>query len=162
MATSTDVPLFGLVCACASLRRLSRLVTRLYDDELRPCGLEAPQFGLLNIITRLGEASHRQLADGLAIDGTTLTRTLGLMQRRGWIAKRPGADRRSRVYRVTARGARKLAEARPRWQDARRKLEAMVGEQPLDTVLSVAHEASVKIAATGSGAFRAQGLGPKA
>lgn len=147
MATSNGEPLFGLVCACASLRRLSRLVTRLYDDELRPCGLEAPQFGLLNMITRLGEVSHRRLADGLAIDGTTLTRTLGLMQRRGWIEKRPGADRRSRVYRITTKGARKLADARPHWQRARRKLEEMVGE-PLDAVLSVAHETSVKIAAT--------------
>src|SRR6266705_1852021 len=38
--------LFDLPCACQNLRRVTRVVTRIYDQELRKAGLEITQFGL--------------------------------------------------------------------------------------------------------------------
>ena len=143
-----DGTLFRLPCACATLRRLSRIVTRVYDDEMRECGLEAPQFGLLATIARLGDVSHASLAEGLVMDGTTLTRTLGLMCRRGWLEKHAGTDRRSRVYRITPKGRRQVAAARPHWQRAQQKLQVMMGRQ-LDTIVAAAHSASVTLSGRG-------------
>src|SRR5580765_4697241 len=109
MALSTQridvsTALFGLPCACGSLRRASRVVTRIYDEALRPSGLEIMQFGLMASLDRLGEATQRQLSVGFAMDSTTLTRTLGLLQRRGWIERRPGKDKRQRILRPTKQG----------------------------------------------------------
>jgi hypothetical protein len=39
-----------LPCACANLRRVVRMVTQLYDDALRPTGLRAIQFTLLQAL----------------------------------------------------------------------------------------------------------------
>src|SRR5439155_16223391 len=63
-------------CVCNTLRMVTRVVTQLYDDCLRPSGLRVTQFSILAAIARLGEASLKQLEDKLAIDQTTLTRSL--------------------------------------------------------------------------------------
>ena len=80
-----DTEWIALPCVCANVRRLARLTTRFYDDALRDCGMEIGQFGLTATIARLGEATQGQLARGLAMDTTSLTRTLAVMLQRGWI-----------------------------------------------------------------------------
>jgi len=66
-------------CVCNTLRMVSRVVTQLYDDCLRPSGLRVTQFSILAAVARLGLASLKQLEDELAIDQTTLTRSLTLL-----------------------------------------------------------------------------------
>src|SRR5947209_14739135 len=68
-------------CVCNTLRMVSRVVTQLYDDCLRPSGLRVTQFSILAAVARLGEASLKQLEDELANDQTTLTRSLTLLER---------------------------------------------------------------------------------
>ena len=70
--------LFPLPCACQNLRRLTRLVTRIYDEELRKADIEITQFGLLTALAIVGEANQKTLSAGFAMDSTTLTRTLVL------------------------------------------------------------------------------------
>src|SRR2546429_5948918 len=67
-------------CVCNTLRMVSRVVTQLYDDCLRPSGLRVTQFSILAAAARLGEASLKQLEDELANDQTTLTRSLTLLE----------------------------------------------------------------------------------
>src|SRR5260370_3830698 len=86
--------LFDLPCACQNLRRVTRVVTRIYDQELRKAGLEITQFGLLTALATTGEANQKRLSAGFAMDSTTLTRTLGPLRRQGWIRVRRGKDRR--------------------------------------------------------------------
>src|SRR5437773_9661269 len=83
---------------------VTRVVTQLYDDCLRPSGLRVTQFSILATIARLGEASLKQLEDELAIDQTTLTRSLGLLERGGVIERASHTDRRIKAMRLTARG----------------------------------------------------------
>jgi DNA-binding MarR family transcriptional regulator len=121
--------LFPLPCACQSLRRLTRLVTRIYDQELRNADIEITQFGLLMGLSAVGEANQKTLSAGFAMDSTTLTRTLALLRRQGWISVKRGKDRRERVFRLTEAGKRRLAEARPYWQEAERRLRQTLGER---------------------------------
>src|SRR5882724_799407 len=118
---------FDLPCACQNLRRLSRVVTRIYDQELRRVGLEITQFGLLTALAAVGEANQKRLSAGFAMDSTTLTRTLGLLRNQGWIHVRPGKDRRERVFRLTEAGKRQIAMAQPHWQAAERRLRKTLG-----------------------------------
>jgi len=120
--------LFELPCACQNLRRLSRVVTRIYDQELRRAGLEITQFGLLTALAAVGEANQKQLSAGFAMDSTTLTRTLGLLRRQGWVRVRHGKDRRERLFHLTRAGRRQMAEAQPRWERAERRLRQELGD----------------------------------
>src|SRR5260370_27972691 len=107
--------LFELPCACQNLRRLSRVVTRIYDQELRRAGLEITQFGLLTALAAVGEANQKRLSAGFAMDSTTLTRTLGLLRRQGWVRVRHGKDRRERLFPLTRAGQPPNAGAPPPW-----------------------------------------------
>src|ERR1700733_10922544 len=100
--------LFHLPCACQNLRRLSRIVTRIYDEELRRAGLEITQFGLLTALAQAGEVNQKRLSAGFAMDSTTLTRTLGLLQKQGWVRARSGKDRRERLFSLTQVGRRRM------------------------------------------------------
>ncbi len=119
--------LFPFTCACQNLRRLTRLVTRIYDQELRKADIEITQFGLLTALGIVGEANQKTLSAGFAMDSTTLTRTLALLRKQGWIHVRPGKDRRERVFRLTEAGKRQITAAEPRWEAAERRLRKTLG-----------------------------------
>src|SRR6266851_9949429 len=120
--------LFELPCACQNLRRLSRVVTRIYDQELRRAGLEITQFGLLTALATVGEANQKGLSAGFAMDSTTLTRTLGLLQKQGWVHARHGKDRRERLFTLTRAGRRQMAMAKPHWERAEQRLRKELGD----------------------------------
>ena len=119
--------LFELPCACQNLRRLTRIVTRIYDQELRKAGLEITQFGLLTALATTGQANQKQLSAGFAMDSTTLTRTLGLLRKRGWVQVKPGKDRRERLFGLTRAGKTQIAKVKPYWERAEHRLRQELG-----------------------------------
>jgi len=120
--------LFPLPCACQNLRRLTRVITRIYDQELRQSGLEGTQYGLLTALEALVEANQKRLSAGFAMDSTTLTRTLALMRKQGWIHVQRGRDRRERLFSLTAAGKRQIADALPYWERAEQRLRQALGD----------------------------------
>ena len=123
-----------LPCACANVRRAARAITQLYDEALRETGLRATQFTLLQALALKGELTQGQLGERLAIDSTTLTRTLGSLRVRGWIRSRPGKDRRERHWALAPAGARKLDHAKPRWETAQSRIRARLGGDRLHSL----------------------------
>ena len=114
-------------CVCSTLRMVSRAVTQLYDDALRPSGLRVTQLSILATIARMGEANLRQLEDILAIDQTTLTRSLNLLEREGMTQSVPHTDGRVKLVRLTSKGRRALEVARPLWAQAQDKVLRELG-----------------------------------
>ena len=118
----SDLPDLG--CACATVRRVARQVTKLSDDELRAVDIEAPQFALLSTLKRHGPCSQAALGRPHALDKTTVSRNLRILERNGWIAFVPTADRRERHVVLTAEGERQQARAAVQWKAAQRGLRA--------------------------------------
>ena len=114
-------------CVCNTLRMVTRAVTQLYDEVLRPSGLRVTQFSILATLARMGEANLKQLADALAIDQTTLTRSLNLLERDGVIERGPHPDSRIKAMRLTSKGRRALEVARPLWARAQDKVLRELG-----------------------------------
>ena len=77
----------ALSCLCATLRRVSRALTQLYEQELRPLGMRVTQLTILQVLSRAGDLTQGKLGELLSLDSTTLTRTLKIMVRQGWIAE---------------------------------------------------------------------------
>jgi DNA-binding MarR family transcriptional regulator len=127
--SSSDVTsLAALPCGCAALRRAARAVTQLYDDALRPSGLRVTQFTILQVLERGGEMTQGQLGKKLALDSTTLSRTLRLLEGEGWIASRPGEDRRERHIGLSRSGEQQLRAAQPHWEKVQERLKASLGQ----------------------------------
>jgi DNA-binding MarR family transcriptional regulator len=119
--------LFDLPCACQSLRRATRVVTRIYDQDLGKVGIEITQFSVRTALDLTGEANQKRLSAGFAMDSTTLTRSLRPMLKQGWIRARLGKDKRERLFSLTRAGRRQLATAQPFWRAAQGRLRKELG-----------------------------------
>lgn len=114
---------------CASFRRAARALTNAYDEALRPLGLRTPQFTLLQVLSLVGEASQGQIGRILAMDSTTLTRTMRILARRGWIAERRGTDKRERLLRLAEAGQKQFKRAEPAWERMQAELRQRLGAE---------------------------------
>lgn len=117
-----------LPCMCANLRRASRAITQLYEDALRPTGLRSTQFSILQALTLAGDITQGQLGHILATDSTTLTRTLAIMSRQGWLKKRRGADRREWRIGIAPKGEAIFKRALPLWESVQGRLRDQLGD----------------------------------
>jgi len=116
-----------LDCACASLRRAARAVTRAYESELRNSKLRVTQFTLLQALERMGTSPQSALGELLALDSTTLSRTLRPLARAGWIREGKGTDQREVRWSLTPAGRSRLARALPAWERAQSRLRSRLG-----------------------------------
>jgi DNA-binding MarR family transcriptional regulator len=117
-------------CLCFRARRVSRALTRMYDEALRPLGLQATQLTLLNAVTMCGEsgAPMGRLADVLAMDATTLSRNLRPLEKAGLVRmERLPADRRVRLALLTPAGQGMVEAALPLWTRAHERVVAALG-----------------------------------
>jgi DNA-binding MarR family transcriptional regulator len=134
---------------CGNFRRTSRALTQLYENALRPLGLRATQLTIMQALSRAGEVSQRQLGEMLAMDTTSLTRTLRIMRRHAWITERPGEDRRERLLSLASAGEKKLARVLPIWEKVQARLRGELGEETWNNLLRLTHEVTRTITTQG-------------
>ena len=74
-----------LDCTCFRIRRLSRQVTQLYDDALRPVGLRVTQFSLLSallfVVLDAPDVAFTEAAVGAGISSVLMLGTIALTAR---------------------------------------------------------------------------------
>ena len=111
-------------CAYNNLKVMTRVVSAVYDEELRPVGLRASQLALLWAIRAMEPVEFGRLGATTFTDQTTLSRTVALLKKAGLVSVRVGADRRVRVISLTPAGLGRFAAAMPLWERA----QARAGE----------------------------------
>ncbi len=116
--TSRAIDAIAHNCIAVQLRVLNRVVTKVYDDALRPLGLKVSQLNILVAAAKLGLAHPAQVCGLLHLDTSTLSRNVERMRARGWLEVVPGEDARTQPFRLTARGTRLLERAFPAWEKA--------------------------------------------
>jgi DNA-binding MarR family transcriptional regulator len=114
-----------LVCA----RLLSKAITAIHDDKLRPFGVSSAQFILLAAIRQAEPATRAEIARHQHLDKSTLTRNLRSILSEGWVEEvRDNADGRSRPIALTAAGKELLIKAQPAWLAAQADAKALLGK----------------------------------
>lgn len=136
----------ALPCMCASFRRASRALSQRYDEALRPLGLTGTQFTILQVLSLTGEIPHGKLGEILAMDGTTLTRTLKIIARHGWTVTRRGRDRRERWLRLSPSGRTQFRRAYPRWEQAQEQFRTQLGEKRWSNLMNLINEVTSVVA----------------
>lgn len=122
-----------LECVCANTRRAARLITQIYSHEMGP-GIEPSQFVLLSALKQKPGCPQVALGEALGYDKTTLSRSLRLMQKNGWVQAAKAEDQRERGYVLTAAGKKLLAATEPKWRKAQDKVRAAMKEGEWDAV----------------------------
>ncbi len=141
------MPLPDLPCLCANLRRAARALTQIYEEALRPVGLRGSQFTILQTLALAGELTQGRMAHVLAMDSTTLTRTLAIMERQHWIARREGEDRREWRIQLSKAGKAKFERALPRWEKAQALARKKLGERRWDEAMKLSNDVTRAVAA---------------
>jgi DNA-binding MarR family transcriptional regulator len=121
-------------CPGFRLRQAARVLTKRYDDALRPLGLQMSQLPILAALAIFGErgASMKALADAIVMDPTTLTRNVRPLERAGLVrVARSPDDARARVVLLTRAGERALEAAFPVWESSLAGIRKAVGLRAL-------------------------------
>jgi DNA-binding MarR family transcriptional regulator len=120
-------------CLCLHVQRAARALARRFDEALRPLDITHGQFSLLNALNRPEPASMTSVATLLAMDRTTLTANLKVLERKG-LAKIAidKEDKRGRRLSLTPAGRALLARAVPIWKREHGAVEQMLGKPDPD------------------------------
>ena len=138
---TTDITEAANACIATRVHRLSRLVTRVYDEAMRPLGITGHQYILLAQIATRDEISCIDMVVEMDIDKSTLSRNLKRLITMGFVTMGPHRGRYPRILGITASGKYLLEKALSQWQDAQsRTLDAMSAESGslLDLLLAKA------------------------
>ena len=104
-------------CVAQTLRRASRLISRRYEDALRPVNLTSSQYTILQSLKGREGLPFGVMAEILGFDQTTLTRLLKPLVKRELITTVSDAeDRRRRSVCITSDGTALFARAKRLWQ----------------------------------------------
>jgi len=129
---ASDFETISQRCVAFRTRKAARVVTRLYDEALRPSDLKITQFTLLVAIKVAAPESITELADILGLERTTLTRNLSVLERSGLIDVSDEDKSRSRTMVVTKKGLERLGAAYPLWEEAQKKVESSLDDEELN------------------------------
>jgi DNA-binding MarR family transcriptional regulator len=133
-------------CLATRVRQLSRIITRVYDDAMRPLGITASQYTLLAQLAARDGITAVEIGYGLDIEKSTLSRNLKRLLALGHIVMDPPAGRRGRGLHLTPKGQLVLKDAYPIWQQSQIKANAAMGSDSramLDGLLERAEKLAV-------------------
>jgi DNA-binding MarR family transcriptional regulator len=121
-------------CLATRVRQLSRIITRLYDDAMRPLGITASQYTLLAQLASRDGITAVEIGHDLDIEKSTLSRNLKRLLALGLIIMDPPAGRRGRGLHLTSKGQAVLQDAYPVWQSAQNRAISVMGAETRATL----------------------------
>jgi DNA-binding MarR family transcriptional regulator len=127
-------------CVATRLRMANRVITKVYDDALRPHGLKVTQMAMLVVAEDRGLIRQSEVGAELQLDDSTLSRNLERMRANGWLEEVPGIDARVHSYRLTGAGRALLEKAIPAWRGAQEEAKRLLGDPGVQALRRFARE----------------------
>ena len=115
-------------CIATRLRMADRVITKVYDNALRPFGLKVTQMTMLVVAEDRGLIRQAEVGAELRLDDSTLSRNLERMRANGWLEEVSGDDARVHSYRLTEAGRALLDKAIPAWRSAQQEEKRLLGD----------------------------------
>lgn len=140
--TASAEPSLG--CTCFRLRKLTRAISRLYDQHLGTVGLKTTQYSVLAHASRAARPVA-EMADLLGLDRTTLTRNLKPLIEAGWITLENGSDSRQRIVTISAAGRAKVEQGYVAWRAAQDAFEQLMGRDAVRTLHAQLENTTVQL-----------------
>ena len=130
----------GRTCTLMRARLISRVITAIYDEELRPFGIFSPQFVLLVIISEIEPATRAEIGRYHHQDRSTLTRNLKIILSEGWAEEvQDEGGGRGRPVVLTKAGKDLLREGAPAWRVAQARAKGLLGEDGVIAIADIAN-----------------------
>jgi DNA-binding MarR family transcriptional regulator len=127
-------------CIATRLRMANRVITKVYDDALRPLGLTVTQLSMLVVAEDRGFIRQSEVGAELRLDDSTLSRNLERMRANGWLEEVSADDARVHSYRLTEAGRALLDKALPAWRVAQGEARRLLGDAGVRALRRFARE----------------------
>lgn len=124
-------------CLVLNTVSAARVLLRRYDQQLKAYGVTVQQFALISAIRLHPDEPMAGLAQRVALDRTSLSRNLDVLEKKGLIARRTGAGN-ARICTLTPAGERLQDSLQIEWRAAQNGLLARLTPEDADTYLRVA------------------------
>lgn len=130
--------IIGNECLAGRVRRLSRVITNIYDRALQPFGLKINQASILVVLSLNGEASPGAIGKRLHMEKSTVSRTIERMRKNGWLEIVGTGAGASQILRITPLGEQLLIDSHSQWKYAQQKAVELLGDEGARAVCSLA------------------------
>ena len=114
-------------CINSKLRRLSRMITHIYEREFKQFDLRSSQISILLMVGKKKSTNQKEVADFLFIDQSTMSRDLTKLTEKKLIQISKGVDARHSQLKLTDKGLKLLGELIPVWKQVHDKVERTLG-----------------------------------
>ena len=119
-------------CLVLNTRMAARAITRRYDRRLRPFGITAAQFTILNAIASNPDRSVTEMAQSIAMERSTLSRNIDVLVRKHLVDRHEAAKGNGRLCALTEAGRALAASLVPEWRKAQAEMKDVLAPASLD------------------------------
>ena len=143
MVTTKSVPAPSLIpdqCIAFNIGKAYRNMLHYFEKAFtEKSSISSMQYGLLIHIAKLEPVSGREISAATGHDPSTLSRTLGGLEKAGLVSSRrdDGGDRRRVLYTLTAAGRKGLDAAVPIWSEVHRRIIQELGLEESGELLRI-------------------------
>ncbi len=121
-------------CIGSKVRKLNRVLTRLYDDAIRHLGVTVGQMNILvqanELANTTGVARPSELGHRIRMDISTLSRNVNRLRGKGFLEILPDDDDgRAQQLRLTAKAYDLLRRGTAPWKKAQKKANDLLGDR---------------------------------
>ncbi len=132
-------------CLARRVLLLTRTISGIYNEALRPLGLTVAQLNLLVVVAKCGSVSPGEAAERLNMDKSTMSRNVRLMEDHDWLSVSPGPSGRSRSLTIESKGRKLIEKALPLWQGAQERAEELLGERGARSIYTISDTLSKRL-----------------
>lgn len=133
-------------CYGLRLKRLERIVTRLYELRLSKVNLTLSQLNILSAVDQMGTARPSELSALLQIEKSSLSRSLSNLDREKLILISPRRGKKIQFVRISVAGAKKLAGAYRGWLDAQKDVASFIAHDTISSLDAATNSLSKTLA----------------
>jgi len=122
-------------CFLHRIRLLSRTITSIFDEALKPMNMKVTQMNMLGVVTKLGPITPSDMCQKLSMDKSTLSRNVDRLIEYGWLVLIAGDNSRSHQLKVTEKGREILRRATKYWKQAQARTKKVLGKKGSQAVM---------------------------
>lgn len=124
----------GRECLAGRIRLLDHVLTRIYDDALKPFGLNVDRVSLLVALACSGGTGVADLSRFLHRDRSALGQDLDWLRERGWLGVAGGRADGTYHLSVTPEGHATLQRIGPAWRNAQVQAAKILGDRGVEAI----------------------------
>ncbi|MFX4234310.1 MarR family winged helix-turn-helix transcriptional regulator [Aliarcobacter butzleri] len=125
------------ICHCTNMRQISRKVTNIYDEFLKPSNLNVTQYSLLSNLKRVQPIKMNDFSKVVKLDRTTLVRNLKPLINLSLIEIKSIDKSKAQLLELSQKGIELQNEGYKYWQKAQEYIEQTINHAELEIFYTI-------------------------